>query len=93
MEKHGQAESFENTNCNYVENSGFSCHRWKPKDELEMHFQMFADYLTHVAHVSLRYAQTGLIVSHSLAKRAKQMKKNLKTNGLSPPYLFLVRIE
>lgn len=87
-------KAFENTNCNYVavENSGFNCHRWKPKDELEMHFQMFADHL-HVCgpYISLRYTQTGLIVSPlSCQKKAEQMKKNLKINGLSPPYLFLV---
>ena len=42
-------KAFENTNyvCNYVTvgSSGFYHHSWKPKEDLEMHFQMLTDHL------------------------------------------------
>lgn len=66
-----------------MENSGFSCHRWKPKDELEMHFQMFADHLHSCGpYVFLKIYPDWLIVSPLLAKREQTNEEKLKNKWL-----------
>lgn len=88
-------KAFEKTTCGYVAagRSRFYNHSQKPKDDLEMHFQMFADYLHLCAHMFLQFRTPRLssLFLSSLAKnKTEQNKQKIKIN-FSVSLLFLIQ--